>query len=91
MPGTTELVERNQLLKLLYKPIIQVRGLSIEYVNKVNEKYPIYKEIIDLVCEFRKILKGKSVTEFDKWMDQASSLNNKYINSFINGMTVTVQ
>jgi len=86
-PGTTELVERNHLLKLLYKPIVLVKGLSIESINKVNEKHPIYKEIIDLVCEFRAILKNKAITEFDRWMEQASSLNNKYINSFINGVT----
>lgn len=75
LPGTTELVERNQLLKLLYKPLINVKGLSIESVNIVNEKYPIYKEIIDLVCEFRAILKNKEIIEFNKWMEQASSLN----------------
>jgi len=85
--GTTALVERRQLLKLLYKPIIEVKGLSIENINKVNEKYPIYKQIIDLVCEFRTILKSKAITVFNKWIDQASSLNNKYINSFINGIT----
>jgi transposase/predicted transcriptional regulator len=84
--GTTELVERNQLLKLLYKPLIQVRGLSIETVSQVNAKYPRYEEIIDLVCEFRTILKSKAITEFNKWTDRASSLNNKYINSFINGI-----
>lgn len=86
-PATTELVERNQLLKLLYKPIIKVKGLSIESINKVNEKYPIYKEIIDLVCEFRAILKNKAITAFNIWMEQAASLNNKYVNSFINGIT----
>jgi transposase/predicted DNA-binding protein (UPF0251 family) len=86
-PGTTDLVERNKLLKLLYKPLIKVKGLSIEYVNKVNDKYPRYKEIIDLVNEFRLILKSKAVTKISKWMEQASSLNNKFINSFINGIT----
>ncbi len=86
-PGTTDLVERNQLLKLLYKPIMEVKGLSIESVNQVNEKYPRCKEIIDLVCEFRTILKSKAITELKKWIDQAVSLNNKYINSFISGIT----
>jgi transposase len=70
----------------LYKPIIKVKGLSIEYVDKVNEKYPMYKEIIDLVNDFRTILKSKAVIKINKWMDQASSLNNKFINSFINGI-----
>lgn len=86
-PSTTKLVERNQLLKLLYKPIMEIKGLSIETVNQVNEKYPMYKEIIDLVCEFRTILKRKAITEFNKWINRASSLNNKYINSFISGIT----
>ena len=85
-PSATELVERNKLLKLLYKPIIKVKGLSIEFVNKVNEKYPRYKEIIDLVSEFRTILKSKAITKIDNWMQQASALKNKYINSFINGI-----
>ncbi|MBZ9607337.1 transposase [Clostridium estertheticum] len=86
-PATTDLVDRGQLLKLLYKPLIKVKRLSIDYVNKVNEKYPLYKEIIDLVGEFRKILKNKEISKISKWMEQASSLNNKYINSFINGIT----
>jgi len=68
-PITTELVERKQLLKLLYKPIIEVKGLSVENINKVNDKYPAYKEIIDLVYEFRSILKSKTITAFDKWID----------------------
>lgn len=84
---TTDLVERSQLLKLLYKPIAKVKGLSIEHVSKVNEKYPVYKEIIEIVNAFRAILKNKAVAEIDKWMEKASSLNNKYINSFINGLT----
>ncbi|WP_157781529.1 hypothetical protein [Pelosinus fermentans] len=62
----------------MYKPIIEVKGLSIENVNQVNEKCPRYKEIIDLVCEFRSILKSKAITAFNEWIDQASSLNNKY-------------
>ena len=59
-PAKTELVERRKLLKLLYKPISEVKGLSVENINKVNEKYSIYKQIIDLVCEFRKILKSNN-------------------------------
>lgn len=86
-PCTTELVERKKLLKLLYKPLTKVKGLSIEILNKVNEKYPRYKEIIDLVSEFRVILKNKAITKINKWMEQACSLNNKFINSFIHGIT----
>ena len=69
---TAELVERTKLLKLLYNPIIKVKGLSIETLNKVNEKYPRYKEIIDLVSEFRTILKSKAITKINNWMQQAS-------------------
>ncbi|MBW9158721.1 transposase [Clostridium tagluense] len=47
----------------------------------------MYKEIIDLVSEFRTILKSKAITKINKWMEQACSLNNKFINSFIHGIT----
>lgn len=84
---TTDLVERSQLIKLLYKPIIKIKGLSIDYLNKVNEKYPIYKQIIEMVNSFKTILKSKVVTELDTWIEYASSLNISYINSFIGGLT----
>lgn len=83
----TDIIERSQLLKLLYKPISMIKGLSDEYLDKVNNKYPVYKQVIDIVNEFREILKNKAVNAIDPWMAKASLLNNKYINSFINGLT----
>lgn len=86
-PITTTIVERSLLLKLLYRPLAKVKGLSEDIVSKINEKYPMYKEIIELVNSFRRILNNKAINEFEKWIERASTLNNKYINSFINGIT----
>lgn len=86
-PAKTELVERYKLLKLLYNPVTKIKGLSSEYVNKVNTKYPKYKEIIDLVGDFRTIFKNKATCKINNWIQRASYLNNRYINSFINGLT----
>ena len=86
-PAKTELVERYKLLKLLYNPVTKIKGLSSEYVNKVNTKYPKYKEIIDLVGDFRTIFKNKATSKINNWIQWASYLNNRYINSFINGLT----
>jgi len=47
----------------------------------------MYKEIIELVSEFRKILKNGTIAEFNEWIERAKSLNNTHINSFINGIT----
>ena len=70
----------------MYKPIIKVKGLSIENLNKVNEKYPRYKEIIDLVSEFRIILKSKAITKINKWMHQTSAIKNAIIYDYNNGL-----
>jgi hypothetical protein len=65
-PGTTEIVRLNKLLKLLYQTIINLKGLSIEYVNKANKKYSKYRVIVDLVSEFRTILKIKDIIKVNK-------------------------
>jgi hypothetical protein len=83
-PCTTELVEveRKKLLKLLYKPLTKVKGLSIENLNKVNEKYPNYKEIIDLVSEFRIILKTKAIIKSYYGLEKTAKSTNIGKNRF---------
>ncbi|OFI05810.1 transposase [Clostridium acetireducens DSM 10703] len=83
---TTE-VKRSSLIKLLYKPISKIKELSNEIVNKIYNSYPIYKEIINLVIEFKNILSSRTIDEFDRWIHKATELNINEINSFVNGIT----
>jgi len=83
----TQLVERKLLIKLLFKQLGKIKGLDNECLDRVNRQYPRYKELIDTVNEFKKMLLDKSVERIEQWIHRALSLNIREINSFINGIT----
>lgn len=84
----TELVERKLLIKLLFKQLGKVKGLDSECLDRVNSQYPRYKEIIDIVNEFRQMLLDKNVGRIEQWIQRASGLNIREITSFINGIEI---
>ncbi|OOV59910.1 hypothetical protein B1A68_04590, partial [Clostridium botulinum D/C] len=85
--STTTSVKRSSLIKLLYKPVNKIKDLSNEIISEIYNSYPIYKEIINLLIEFKNILNNKIIDEFEKWLHKAAALKINEINSFINGLT----
>ncbi|KGM99627.1 hypothetical protein ADU90_07995 [Clostridium botulinum] len=85
--STTTSVKRSSLIKLLYKPVNKIKDLSNEIISEIYNSYPIYKEIINLLIEFKNILNNKIIDEFQKWLHKAAALKINEINSFINGLT----
>jgi transposase len=83
----TETLNRSLLLKVLYNPVSKIKNLSLEQLEKVYDKYPMFKKIIDLVNRFKTVLKGKHVENLDKWIEEAVGLENREVSSFINGIT----
>ena len=81
-----EYVDRSTLLKLLYKRIDKVPGLTESTLQKVYQREPSYKKIILLVDSFRELMKLKKIDLLDTWIKDASNLQIDEINSFINGM-----
>ncbi|WP_061996555.1 hypothetical protein [Clostridium sp. ATCC 25772] len=47
------LVDRNVLIKLIFNPIEKIKELTPLILNKVYEKVPKYKKIVDIVSKFR--------------------------------------
>jgi len=86
-PENTELVERKLLIKLLFKQVGKVKGLDSDCLDRVNSQYPRYKDLIDIVNEFRKMLLDKNVGMIEQWVHRASGLNIRELTSFINGIT----
>ncbi|TGE36691.1 ISL3 family transposase [Desulfosporosinus fructosivorans] len=86
-PENTELVERKLLIKLLYKQLGKVKGLDRKCLDRVNRQYPRYKDLIDIVNEFRQMLYDKNVGRIEQWIHRASGLNIREVTSFINGIT----
>lgn len=80
-------MERKSLIKLLFNHIDKIKGLTSTISNKIYEKFSVYKKIIDIVYDFRALLKNKSAGKLDDWLlVKVSNLNIMEINSFINGI-----
>jgi transposase len=78
-------VERQLLIKLLYKPIEQVNNISKEQVDAVIEKYPDVGRIFEIVRSFKELLFSKKAEQLDKWLERAEALGMEEITSFVNG------
>ncbi|WP_081962958.1 hypothetical protein [Desulfosporosinus sp. HMP52] len=75
------------LIKLLFKQVGKVKGLDSDCLDRVNSQFPRYKDLIDIVNEFRKMLLDKNVGMIEQWVHRASGLNIRELTSFINGIT----
>lgn len=86
--GAVEKIERKWLMKLLYKPIDQVKELSQEQLDRVIEVHPTIGQIFDVVQGFKQTLFSKHPEELDSWLaDTKEILDLEEINSFMNGIT----
>ena len=84
--GSTEIIERKWLIKLLYKPLEKVKQLDYEQVKNVFENYPLFKRLHDLAWHFKKILLSKEIDSLPQWITAAEDLKLGELNTFINGI-----
>ena len=68
------MVKRKGLIKLLYKPLEEVEALSKELYEKIIQRYPVIESIINLVNEFKQILKPKNAEKVEEWIEKPNNL-----------------
>lgn len=81
-----EVIKRKTLIKLLYKPFSLINNLDKKSLREIYQIYPNYKKIIELINEFKSILKKGNEDYLYSWINKVSVLNIKELNSFINGI-----
>ncbi len=79
-------VKRKDLIKLLYKPVEEVEALSKELYEKIIQRYPVIESIINLVNEFKQMLKSKSVEKVKELIGKANNRKIRKIDKFVNGL-----
>ena len=79
-------IERKLLIKLLFKPLSQIPQLDNLLIEHINNQYPIFNQIIELVNDFRVLVKNKEVNLLEAWIKEATLLNIREINSFVEGI-----
>lgn len=84
--GEGEKIERRWLIKLLYKPADQVKGISQEQLDQVISHYPIIGRIYDVGKSFKETLFAKKTEDLENWMEECRLLQIEELNSFVNGI-----
>jgi len=82
----TEVVERKEMLKFLYHKIDKIKSISQEQYEVLCKQYPCFKNIHNIVWEFRELLRTKKVGELKKWMEKVRDLKISELESFTNGL-----
>lgn len=81
-----EVIERKWLIKLLYRPIEKISGITEEQLGRVIEKYPLIGKLYDQMSTFKETLFGRDASELDKWIKEARTLEIEGLDSFVNGL-----
>lgn len=85
--ANAEIIERKFILKLLYNPIEDIKGITREQFDKVIELNPQLLTVYSLVSDFKTLVSAHNVSELDVWMEAAKSIESPDIESFINGLS----
>ena len=84
--GSTEIVGRKWLVKLLCKPLNKVKAISQEQVKNVVEKYPLVGTLLRLVWRFKEILQSGEKELLHTWISEAAALELNELTRFLNGI-----
>lgn len=81
-----EFIDKKWIIRLLYKPIEDIKGISPEQLAAVYDNYPLARDILDIVNEFKTLVKAKDLDSLLPWMDKVASLGVPELDMFINGL-----
>lgn len=81
-----ELIDKKWLIRLLYKPIDKVKGISPVQLSAIFETYPLAETILKTVNDFKALLKSKNQEGLQLWIEAAASLQIPEFDTFINGL-----
>lgn len=70
-------------LKLLYLPIENIKELTQSTYNQIILKYPWIEEVLDIMKEFKALVKEQNLIKYIFWLEKIKMLNIPELNSFI--------
>ena len=70
-------------LKLLYLPIENIKELTQSTYNQIILKYPRIEEVLDIMKEFKTLVKEQNLIKYIFWLEKIKILNIPELNSFI--------
>jgi len=87
----TELIERKWLVKLLYRPAEDVKGITAGQVDSVIAEHPEISTLYDTVRSFKEMVFAKKDEDVDAWIEAALECGIDGIVSFANGLSADLK
>ena len=84
--SNTEVIERKNLLKMLYNPFEKMKGITPTQLDKEVALHPRLLSIYSLIRDFKALIAAKYVDDLPQWLESAKSLDSPDISSFVNGI-----
>jgi predicted transcriptional regulator len=81
-----EFVDKKWLIRLLYKPIEDIKGISSAQLTAIFTEYPLAESILNIVNEFKTLVKAKKPDALLPWMEKAITLGIPELEAFVNGL-----
>jgi len=81
-----EFIDKKWLIRLLYKPYENVKGISPAQLKAIFVKYPLAEKVMSIVGEFKSIFKAKKPNALLPWMNKAAALEIPEFDTFVNGL-----
>ena len=81
-----EFVKRKEIIALLFHSKKTKTKLSEEQIKEIYKLHPKIESVIDLVNDFRDILRQKRNDALQSWIERVTALDIQPLNSFINGI-----
>lgn len=83
---SVEYIDKKRLIRLLYRSTEVACGITKEQLAAICDNYPIVKNILAIVDEFKPIFKTKNPDALPLWIEKAAALKLPEIDAFINGL-----
>lgn len=84
-------VSRSKIIKLLYKPLNKIKGITEDDLKKVIQKHSFLEEIYNSLKEFKEIFEIKSIEKLHGWIEKYENSLITGIQSFITGLKEILQ
>jgi DNA-directed RNA polymerase specialized sigma24 family protein len=81
-----ELLDKGWLLKLIYRPIEKVHGITKEQLAEVIKACPLAGDLFQLIDDFKNIMNDYRPRRLLWWIKKASALHIDEIDSFLAGI-----
>jgi transposase len=82
----SEVIERKYILKLLYRPIEKIKGITKEQPAKVIAVCPQLTAAYDLVSSYKALFAARHVEDLEQWLESAKTLGSPDVDSCVNGI-----